>query len=130
MAIYMDSGSYTYEMIKRGLDTATLRQKVIANNITNINTKGYKKYNVSFEDTLKDVTNTLRKEGRVKVGTEKIGEIRVSKDKTTSMNMNGNNVDIETEKVNQAANTILYNTLVGKASSKLATKKYIISGGR
>ncbi|MGL4739289.1 MAG: flagellar basal body rod protein FlgB [Sarcina sp.] len=130
MAVYMDSGSYTYEMIKRGLDTATMRQKVIANNITNVNTKGYKKYNVSFENTLKDVTNTLRNEGRIKVSDRKIGDIRVSKDTTTSMNMNGNNVDIETEKVNQAANTILYNTLVGKASSKLATKKYIISGGR
>ncbi|MGL5820814.1 MAG: flagellar basal body rod protein FlgB [Sarcina sp.] len=130
MAVYMDSGTYTYEMIKRGLDTATMRQKVIANNITNVNTKGYKKYNVSFEDTLKDVTEDVRRDGRVKVFDKNIGRIRVSKDTTTSMNMNGNNVDMETEKVNQAANTILYNTLIGKANSKLATKKYIISGGR
>ncbi|MGL5633641.1 MAG: flagellar basal body rod protein FlgB [Sarcina sp.] len=130
MAVYMDSGTYTYEMIKRGLDTATMRQKVIANNITNVNTKGYKKYNVSFEDTLKDVTEDVRRDGRVKVFDKNIGRIRVSKDTTTSMNMSGNNVDMETEKVNQAANTILYNTLIGKANSKLATKKYIISGGR
>ena len=130
MSNYMDSGSYTYDLIKKGLNTATLRGKVTANNIANINTEGYKKFNVSFEDTLKDVSSELRETGRVKVSNVEIGDIRVGKDTTTSMNMNGNNVDIEAEKTNQAANTLLYNALIGKANSKLSTKKYIISGGR
>ena len=130
MSSYIGSGSYTYDLIKKGLDTTTLRGKVIANNIANINTDGYKKFNVSFEDTLKDVSSELRETGRVKVSNVEIGDIRVGKDTTTSMNMNGNNVDIEAEKTNQAANTLLYNALIGKANSKLSTKKYIISGGR
>ena len=130
MSNYMDSGSYTYDLIKKGLNTATLRGKVTANNIANINTEGYKKFNVSFEDTLKDVSSELRATGRVKVSEVEVGDIRVEKDTTTSMNMNGNNVDIEAEKTNQAANTLLYNALIGKANSKLSTKKYIISGGR
>ncbi|MGL4655888.1 MAG: flagellar basal body rod protein FlgB [Sarcina sp.] len=130
MSVYMDSGSYTYELIKQGLDTANMRSKAIANNITNINTNGYKKYNVSFEDTLTDVSDQLRKTGRVEMSNKKIGKITMSKDMSTSMNTNGNNVDIEIEKTNQAANTLLYNALIGKANSKLSTKKYIISGGK
>ena len=130
MSVYMDSGSYTYELIKQGLDTANMRSKAIANNMANVNTQGYKKYNVSFEDTLTDVSSELRKTGRVELSSKEIGKIDVEKDTTTSMNMNGNNVDIELEKTNQAANTLLYNALIGKANSKLSTKKYIISGGR
>lgn len=126
----MDSGSYTYELIKQGLNTANMRSKAIANNITNVNTNGYKKYNVSFENTLRDVSGELRKTGKVEMSNKKIGEIKVNKDTSTSMNKNGNNVDIEIEKTNQAANTLLYNALIGKANSKLSTKKYIISGGK
>ncbi|MGL5574115.1 MAG: flagellar basal body rod protein FlgB [Sarcina sp.] len=130
MSVYMDSGSYTYELIKQGLNTANMRGKTIANNISNVNTKGYKKYNVSFEDTLSDVSNEIKRTGRVKMSNKEIGKIKVSKDKSTSMNTNGNNVDIEIEKTNQAANTLLYNALIGKANSKLSTKGYIINGGK
>jgi flagellar basal-body rod protein FlgB len=126
----MDSGSYTYELIKQGLDTANMRTKAIANNITNANTKDYKKYNISFEDTLTDVSSELRRNGRVELSKKEIGSIEMKKDTTTSMSANGNNVDLEVEKTNQAANTLLYNALIGKANSKLSTKKYIISGGR
>ncbi|WP_297517615.1 flagellar basal body rod protein FlgB [uncultured Clostridium sp.] len=130
MSVYMDSGSYTYELIKQGLDTANMRTKAIANNITNANTKDYKKYNISFEDTLTDVSSELRRNGRVELSKKEIGSIEMKKDTTTSMSANGNNVDLEVEKTNQAANTLLYNALIGKANSKLSTKKYIISGGR
>lgn len=130
MSVYMDSGNYTYELIKRGLDTASLRGKAIANNIANVNTKNYKKYVVSFEDSLRDVSEDIKKTGRVKLNNSSIGSIRLEKDEKTSMNINGNNVDIEIEKTNQAANTLLYNALISKANSKLSMKSYIITGGK
>ena len=130
MTVYMDSGSYTYELIKSGLDTATLRGKAIANNIANVNTKNYKKYVVSFEDSLRDVSEDIKKTGRVKLNNTSIGSVKLEKDERTSMNVNGNNVDIEIEKTNQAANTLLYNALISKANSKLSMKNYIISGGK
>lgn len=130
MTIYMDSGNYTYELIKRGLDTATLRGKAIANNIANVNTKNYKKYVVSFEDSLREVSEDIKKTGRVKLNNNSIGNIKLEKDEKTSMNINGNNVDIEVEKTNQAANTLLYNALISKANSKLSMKSYIITGGK
>lgn len=55
--------------------------------------------------------------------------ISVKRDKSTSMRMDGNNVDLDLEKVNQAANTLMYNTLITQANSKLNMTKNVISGG-
>lgn len=129
MSNIVDSGTYTYELIKKALDASDLRGKAIANNIANINTKGYKKINVSFEETLSDVTEEMKNDGRVTFG-DSVGKISIEKDNKTSMRSDGNNVDIEVEKTNQAANSLMYNALISKANGKLSMKKYIISGGR
>lgn len=103
-----------YKLIKTSLDAADLRSKTIANNIANINTPGYKRKYVTFEETL---DNTINK-----------GKIEVKEDKSTSMRTDGNNVDLENEKVNQAANTLMYNGLVSVTNIKLAIAKSVISG--
>ena len=59
-----------------------------------------------------------------------IGNITVKKDESTSMRTDGNNVDLDIEKVNQAANSLKYNALIQKANGKLSNIKYVISGGR
>ena len=42
----------TYNLLKKSMDASAVRSKVIANNVANINTKGYKKLYVTFEETL------------------------------------------------------------------------------
>jgi flagellar basal-body rod protein FlgB len=121
-----------YDLVKKGLDATSLRSRVIANNIANINTKGYKKYYVSFEDTLKDSMNKveLHKSDELHFdGKDKPGAISVKQDKSTSMREDGNNVDIENEMTNQAANALMYNALVTQANSKLSMTRYVITGG-
>lgn len=49
----------TFNFIKKGLDVATLREKAISNNLANINTKGYKKFQVVFEENLKNKSTEL-----------------------------------------------------------------------
>lgn len=44
------------------------------------------------------------------------------------MNENGNNVNLDLEKVNQAANTLMYQALTSRASGKLASMKTVIGG--
>ena len=44
------------QFIKLGLDASALREKVIANNMANINTKEFKKSYVSFEENLTKAT--------------------------------------------------------------------------
>lgn len=103
-----------YSLMKMGLDATELRSKVIANNIANINTVGYERKYVTFEDTLTDKLEDAK--------------IEVKTEKDTSMREDGNNVDLENEKVNQAATTLEYNALVSLTNTKLAMTKSIISG--
>ena len=113
----------TYSLIKRSMDAASLRQKVIAQNIANINTRGYKRYDVVFEDMLKDEINK---------GSSNIENIepQVVRDESTSMREDGNNVDIDFEMSNQAANNLFYSALVSQANYKLGIMRSVITEGR
>ena len=123
----------TYNLLKKSMDASALRGKVIANNIANINTKGYKKLYVTFEETLNDSMgeNTLKTDNNKHIQTgSSSGEIAVQRDESTSMRQDGNNVDIDLEMTNQAANTLMYDALVKQVNSKLSLTSYIIGGGK
>jgi len=136
MVVNMNGSSIsenTYNLIKKSMDASSLRSKAIANNIANINTKGYKKFYVTFEETLnanmdKDTMKTNNKK-HIQVGNSS-GEISIQKDESTSMRQDGNNVDIDLEMTNQAANTLMFNALVTQVNSRMALKSYIIGGGK
>ena len=123
----------TYNLLKKSMDASAVRGKVIANNVANINTKGYKKLYVTFEETLKDSMgeNTLKTDNvkHMQIGSSN-GDITVKRDENTSMRQDGNNVDIDLEMTNQAANTLMFNALVKQVNSKIALTSYIIGGGK
>jgi flagellar basal-body rod protein FlgB len=123
----------TYSLLKKSMDASALRGKVIANNIANINTKGYKKLYVTFEETLNDSMgeNTMKTSNNKHMQTGSgNGDISVQRDNSTSMRQDGNNVDIDLEMTNQAANTLMYNALVKQVNSKISLTDYIIRGGK
>ncbi|WP_195986942.1 flagellar basal body protein [Clostridium sp. D53t1_180928_C8] len=103
-----------YNLIRNGLDAVDIRGNTIANNIANVNTPGYKRKYVSFEEALDRVNSKQN--------------IEVKEDKSTSMRVDGNNVDLESEKVNQAANTLMYHSLVSITNLKLSMAKSVITG--
>ncbi|GAB6158031.1 flagellar basal body rod protein FlgB [Desulfotomaculum varum] len=100
-------------VLKQGLDAVSLRQRVIAHNLANLNTPGFKKSYVSFEDRLKAA---LSKEGVPLKGTHPLHmgtanqEVKpeVKQVRNTTMRYDGNNVDIDEETVNLAAATLQY----------------------
>jgi flagellar basal-body rod protein FlgB len=122
-----------YNLLKKGLDASSLRSKAISNNIANINTKDYKKYSVSFEENLQqsienmDLKTTESK--HINEGSE-AGEPKLVQDLSSSMREDGNNVDIDNEMANQAANTLMYNALITQVNSRIALERYIINEGR
>ena len=103
-----------YGLMKMGLDATELRSRTIANNIANINTPNYKRRYVTFEDSLKNEINNAK--------------IEVKVDKNSIVREDGNNVDLENEKVNQAASSLQYNALVSLTNTKLAMTKSVIAG--
>ena len=116
----------TYELIKKSLDASALRQRVIAHNIANINTKGFKRSEVVFEDTLK---KELDKKGNNLSNIDSI-KPEVKTDYSTSIREDGNNIDIDLEMANMAANSLLFNTLVTQFNTKLSVMRYVINEGR
>jgi len=123
----------TYNLLKKSMDASAVRSKVIANNIANINTKGYKKFYVTFEDKLNDSMgeNTLKTDNSKHIQTgSSSGDISVQRDENTSMRQDGNNVDIDLEMTNQAANTLMFNALVTQVNSRMSLQSYIIQGGK
>ncbi|NLK94073.1 MAG: flagellar basal body rod protein FlgB [Clostridiales bacterium] len=126
--------SENYGLIKEGIKASTIRAEAISNNIANINTKDYKRFNVVFEENLNGKTEDnlglkITNEKHISGKNTSEGNITVERDESTSMRTDGNNVDLEVEKVNQAANTLKYNALIQSANSKLSNIKYVISGG-
>lgn len=129
----ISQSTQSYNLIKQALNATSKRKNVINNNISNINTKGYKRSYVTFEDTLNKSKDNLELKTTNKKHitlNKKFGEISVKKDESDSMRMDGNNVDIDNEMTNLAANTLEYNALITTLNSTLATKRYIINGGR
>lgn len=105
----------TYGLMKMGLDATELRSRVIANNIANANTPNYKRKYVTFEETLDDSLNNHPK-------------IEVKTDENTTMREDGNNINLENEKVNQAATTLEYNALITLTNIKLGMSRSVITG--
>ena len=95
-----------YGLMKMGLDATELRNRTIANNIVNINTPNYKRKYVTFEDSLKNEMDNAK--------------IEVKVDKDSVVREDGNNVDLESEKVNQAAASLQYNAIVSLTNTKLS----------
>lgn len=102
------------ELTKKALDVTSTRSKVIANNIANINTNGYKRYYVNFEDNLKSASD----------------KIDVKRDDKTSIREDGNNVNIDSEMVDQASNTLMYNALITDINKRISIRNYIITEGK
>jgi flagellar basal-body rod protein FlgB len=127
----MSKDQLVYNLLKRGLDVSALRSKVIANNIANINTKGYKREYVTFEDSLKQSMDNLalKTDNHKDIqGGSGYGDIRIQTDNSDSIRADGNNVDIDNEMVNEGANQLMYNALITELNSRFSMENSVIEG--
>ena len=123
------------QLLEKAIDAGSLRQRVIADNIANINTPGFKKSSVAFESILKKKLNTDRiplyaTDNRHINGVNMLDNIApvVFQEKTTSMRADGNNVDTEQEMVRLVTNTITYNTNIQELNNRLKLLEFVING--
>jgi len=121
--------------IKRGLDAAWLRNEVLANNIANVDTPGFKRSDVKFQAILEnEQSNSIHmkttRTQHIKSPDINNYEATVYQDNKTTMRMDGNNVDIEYEMAELAKNTIWYNYLVQKISKEFGRIKKAINETR
>jgi len=125
-------------VLEKALDASWLRNEVIAHNIANADTPGYKKYRVEFEEELKSALEASTLKGKrtrpkhLDIGASSIDEVRprVVRTDGTQMREDGNNVDMDEEMTSLAKNAIMYNALVQKISGEFRKLKTVINEGR
>lgn len=102
------------DFLNAGIRAETLRQKTIANNIANIETPGYRRIEVKFEELLE---KALDKNGRVDFS--KI-EPEIFQPNRTPVKSNGNDVSLEGE-----VGEMVKNTLRHKVYIRILNRKYM-----
>ena len=105
------------QMVYKSLDASALRSRVIAQNLANVDTPGYQRKEVSFEEKLRkaleakvaaDLTNPTHIPTGKGVDLSKVQpEVFEPKDQTLPGEIN--NVDVDMEAAKMAENQILYN---------------------
>jgi len=126
------------DVIGKGLSVSWTRNAVIRNNIANIETPGFKASYVEFESLLKRAAEeggfvgTRTHEKHIPIGRGDMGSVRplIMQSRELSMRADGNNVDIESENVRMAQNSLFYNTLMEKMNSEIRRLRMAISEGR
>jgi len=126
------------DVMQKGLSAAWTRNAVIRNNIANVETPNFKASYVEFESLFRRAVEGggfvgARTHPRhIEIGGSNLDNLRpmILQSRDLSMRADGNNVDIESENVRLAQNSIFYNTLMEKLNSEIRRLRLAISEGR
>jgi len=128
------------DVLQRGLSASWTRNAVIRNNIANVETPRFKASYVDFESHFRRAMDdsgfravrTNEKHFEFSTAAENIMDIHptIRQSRALSMRKDGNNVDIESENVKLAQNSIFYNTIIEKMNSEIRRLRMAISEGR
>lgn len=128
-------------LLEKSLDTATTRNKVIANNIANVDVPHFKRSEVNFESELtraiEERDNQKANQFPAKMTSDRhiafdeprgvrSVQPRINLDYSTSYRNDGNNVDIEKEMVDASKNGMRYNSAVSSISQNFKILKMIM----
>ncbi len=121
----INSNAFDYiNVLDKAADASWTRNEIIANNIANVDTPGYKRQDLNFEDELERALGHSRyrtMDQKVSDLKDKHLEARVVNDYSGfSYRLDKNNVDIDTENVTLAANQLKYQGLMEGIKSEFA----------
>jgi len=126
------------KVLEKALDATWLRNEVIAHNIANVDTPGFRKSAVRFEEELeaallnRGVSGRRTREDHKVIGRSATNGVsqNIYTPTGTGMREDGNNVDIDAEMAALANNTIKYNYLVQKITREFNRIRNVINEGR
>jgi len=100
--------------LERAMSGAQLRQQALANNLANVNTPGFKRFDVDFHGVL---ARTL--ERSPSAGMLQGLRFQLERETNTSVRADGSNVDVEREMAALSENSLEYDALVSVARARL-----------
>ena len=109
----------TGSVIYAALNGLSARQRVIANNVANVETPGFIAGRVSFEDSLREAI----------AGGDAGGSSVAMRRSADPVNGNGNNVSIDNEVVNLTKTDLAYQLMISALNSKFGLLRTAIGSG-
>ncbi len=132
----------TLTRVERSLDVRLLRHTVLAGNVANLDTPGYKPKDIDFASAMSAVMNGgemarsdgghLDAEGNAAggaAGQSNLPGLRVIESGGASPSIDGNAVDLDRTMASLAENAIQYGASAKAATKKLGILRYAISEG-
>ena len=126
-----------FTLLDKGIQASFERHDILANNIANVNTPGFKRSDVRFSDIFKDYIDRSGISGKVtdprhiKIGTpDELKDLnhQVFKDDKYSTRNDKNNVDVEFEMAQLVKNSMYTQTLLKFMDVKFQKIKIVMKG--
>ena len=121
----MTSLNSQFDLLGRLIEATDERQRVISNNITNVNTPNYRRMDIEFEEQLAKELNSLKNSNGNSTITAK-PEMVLTQGLTARAD--GNNVDIDHEIGQQQKNAMMQQTYIQLLSTYLDQMRLAIQG--
>ncbi len=108
----------TNMLLMRILDATALRQRVLSNNLANVNTPHFHRQDVDFQEALTQA---------VKQGSVTNIPLEVKEDKVSPERWDGNNVQLETELSEMTKNSLHYQTAMQVLGMRMALQRMAVT---
>jgi flagellar basal-body rod protein FlgB len=122
--VNLGSALSSFDRLQRHLDHHADRQQVIAANLANIDTPGYRAKDVGFSETLSEVA---QKDGGTERTMEWSEEVVVADDEAPDQD--GNTVSLEGQMAKMSANMVRYKTLSEMLNRRIGIMRYAANDG-
>ena len=124
----IQSNAFSYiNVLDKAADASWIRENAIANNVANVDTPGYKRQDVDFQDILerklKSTKYTVLQDAVNNVPLDQLNSRVYTDYGSYSYRLDGNNVDIDTENVELASEQLRYQTLTTTMSLEFSRLK-------
>jgi len=120
----------TTAALAKTLDGAAARHRAIAENIANVDTPGFQRADVSFENELQAALKDAQAHPRTALEHIRGVRPRLLRDTVSPVRADGNNVDIDREMARVAQNTMEFQAAARALATKLRMLRAAISEGR
>jgi flagellar basal-body rod protein FlgB len=139
MVMFQGSTAKMLDVMHMSLNAATMRNDVLNNNIANVTTPNYKRQDITFQAQLERALDSEKYQPEIELNTTDDRHIKAYKpidyrsvtpnkitEFNTYQNNNGNSVDIDTEMLESAKNTMYYNEIAQRMSKEFNKLEFLL----
>ncbi|MDR1674518.1 MAG: flagellar basal body rod protein FlgB [Oscillospiraceae bacterium] len=116
--------SLHFKAIESGIQALSIKQQIITQNLANMETPNYKQQHVEFRNVLEDASAAAD-------GKNKRYDFQASviTDRTTNINVDGNNVDTDQQSLELYSTYLQHSALVEKMNSHFSKLRTVLNSG-